>query len=137
MLVTLLGYAIEDRTEENVAENCFFLCLCYLLETVAGAGQTSLEAIWYLMVSAIQMDAVKMIFPAERKVVVNHDSRIPFRVDFLQQSFAVCDAGIRLAQMQQVESCLEELVDVVCLILYEIRHGNNNPFHDYSKNRAL
>ena len=92
MFVAFFGDAIEDRTEKNVAENSFFLCLCYLLETVAGAGQTSLEAIWYLMVSAIQMDAVEMIFPAERKVVVNHDSRIPFRVDFLQQSFAVIDA---------------------------------------------
>ena len=39
--------------------------------------------------------------------------------------------------MQQVESCLEELVDVVCLILNEIRHGNDNPFHDYLQNRAL
>ena len=65
MLVAFFGDAIEDRTEENVAENSFFLCLCYLLETVAGAGQTSLEAFWYLMVSAIQMDAVEMIFLAE------------------------------------------------------------------------
>ena len=37
MLVTLLGYAIEDRTEENVAENSFLLRFCYFLETVAGA----------------------------------------------------------------------------------------------------
>ena len=37
MLVALLGYAIEDRTEENVAENCFFLRCCYLPESMARA----------------------------------------------------------------------------------------------------
>ena len=41
--------------------------------------------------------------------------------------------------MQQVESCLEELVDIVCLILYEIGHGNNNPpqFMGFKRESAL
>ena len=37
MLVALLGYAIEDRTEEDVAENCFFLRCCYIPESMARA----------------------------------------------------------------------------------------------------
>ena len=45
---------------------------------MAGAGNASLEVLWNLIVSPVEVNAMEMVFLAEFEVVVNHDLRIPF-----------------------------------------------------------
>ena len=54
---------------------------------MAGAGNASLEVLWNLTVSPVEVNAMEMVFLAEFEVVVNHDLRIPFRVNLLEQLF--------------------------------------------------
>ena len=127
MLVSLLGDAVEDGTEENVVK--FVLVVNYFLQAVARTGHASLEFFWNLMVSSIEVDAVEMVFLAEFEMVVNDNLRIPFRIDFLNQSFTSLDAGTGLAKMQQVDSCIEKLFYVFCLVRYELWHSDYDPLH--------
>ena len=55
---------------------------------MAGAGNASLEFLWNLAVSPVEVNAMEMVFLAEFEVVVNYDLRIPLRVNLLDQLLA-------------------------------------------------
>ena len=72
---------------------------------------------------------MEMVFLAEFEVVVNHDLRIPFQVNLLEQLLAFFWCRIGFAQMEQVDSCFKKLVDVLCFMRNKGWCCDYNPFH--------